>query len=33
MGIIDQILDLSKVENQAALDNIDFDLELMLFDV
>ena len=34
MGIIDQILDLSKVENQTlALDNIDFDLELMLFDV
>ncbi|MBT6491354.1 MAG: hybrid sensor histidine kinase/response regulator, partial [Deltaproteobacteria bacterium] len=34
MGIIDQILDLSKVESQSlALDNIDFDLELMLFDV
>ena len=34
MGIIDQILDLSKVENHSlALDNIDFDLELMLFDV
>ncbi len=34
MGIIDQILDLSKVENHTlALDNIDFDLELMLFDV
>ena len=34
MGIIDQILDLSKVENQTlSLDNIDFDLELMLFDV
>ena len=34
MGLIDQILDLSKVESQSlALDNIDFDLELMLFDV
>jgi len=34
MGIIDQILDLSKVENHTlTLDNIDFDLELMLFDV
>jgi len=34
MGIINQVLDLSKVESKTlTIDNIDFDLELMLFDV